>query len=76
VVTIVVILAAVSIVVALVAAGAAWRRTRRSAVSPQPASDLSNAMSIGVATGHAWLAADRAAKARAVTEQARRDRFD
>ena len=56
------------------------RSRRREAVAPTAApsadSDLWNASVIGVATGHAWMAGDRAARARAVTDAARRGPAD
>ena len=70
----VVILAAVAILV--VAASAIGRSRHRGAVGPDAPStadpDVWNATVIGGATGHAWLAGEHAARARAVTDAARR----
>ena len=56
------------------------RSRRRGAMAPGAApsadSDMWNASGIGGATGHAWMAGDRAARARAVTDAARRAPFD
>ena len=70
----VVLLAVAVLVIASVAV--LVRSRRRGAVAPGAApsadSDMWNASVIGVATGHAWMAGDRAARARAVTDAARR----
>jgi hypothetical protein len=50
------------------------RPTAPGTVTAAADNDLWNAAGIGGATGHAWLAGDRAAKARAVTDAARRHR--
>jgi hypothetical protein len=77
VVVLVVLLGAVA-VVAVIGAVVGLRRARRRTptapgIAPPAAdSDLWNASGIGGATGHAWMAGDRAARARAVTDAARR----
>jgi hypothetical protein len=78
------------VVVAAAAAAStlAWFRSSRSGVRHrslgplphEPAEliddDTRNALTIGAGTDHAWLASARAARARAVTEQARHSRGD
>ena len=72
-----VLLGVVALVV-VVAGIVGVRRSRRGGtVVPAPIasaadSDLWNAAGISGATGHAWMAGDRAARARAVTHAARR----
>jgi hypothetical protein len=84
--------AVVPVFVVVVVSGAlcalAWLRSERAdrrrknvGVPPEGPTDLidgdtSVALTIGAGTDHAWLARDRAARARAVTQQARRSRWD
>jgi hypothetical protein len=70
----------------VVTLGLVWSRRARSrqrttgAHPDEPArlidDDTRNALTTGVDLGHTWVASDRAARARAVTEQARHSRWD
>jgi hypothetical protein len=77
---VVVLVALAGMVVLAVIALVIGRSRRRGAMAPGAApsadSDMWNASGIGGATGHAWMAGDRAARARAVTDAARRGPFD
>jgi hypothetical protein len=79
VVVLVVLLAVVAVLGVLGTVTRCRRPARREAAEPGvdlPVADgdLWNAGAIGSATGHAWMAGDHAARARAVTDAARRHR--
>jgi hypothetical protein len=76
-VVVVALLGVVALVVVVAAVVGIRRSRRRGTAVPAPIAsaadgDLWNAAGISGATGHAWMAGDRAARARAVTDAARR----